>query len=300
MNIFVLSLLIIFQSIWASPTERFVLNNPIEEIKYNLRLDNVTFEYKAVYDKAISQEGSGFFGYHGASSEFRVYQDLIRLVFEEVLKINVPEEFHFLAVPLARRPIQLEEIGRSAFEGNLADVKKHLFPINLSLYGNYKRMGFCPIRNFHQGLETTNKEDLYWLFSELGLDQKIIEKAFQVGRDYFKEGNHLLLQFFDRSDRSPYEFIDKIAYPSWPSGHPFENRALSDYLLNDSLQLPPQVFLLLDRALLDPKCPLQIKRYSKIQPTKLKAYEQQLRDLIRTASYDENLRDKYVQSFLLD
>jgi hypothetical protein len=297
-----LNLSLLAEEIWISPTEKYVSKNSIEEVKYNLKLDYVTLEHKPLFDKAIAQETFGFFGYYSASVDFRVYQDLIRIVFEEVLGILIPEDFHFVAVPLySKRFIHdLEDISFFAFEDNLPirKILQQLLPFNLSLYANHKKMGFCPARNFSLSAKHANSEDLYWLFESLGLDSDIIEKALLIANISFENENRVLLQFFDlshESEQAPYYLIDKNSYPAWPSGYPYQNQALSDYILNSTLDYPPQFFLLLnDQTILNPYGPFVVKRYTKIQPSKIKSYEQELRNLIKTAFYHVDQRDLYL------
>lgn len=293
------------EEIWVPPTQRYLSQNSLEEVKYNLRLDNVTLEHKPIFDKAIAQETLGFFGYYAASNEFRVYQDLIRITFEEILLISVPDDFHFLAVPLypERTINDLEEVVLNAFEGNLKiqNLTKQFLPFNPSLYANHKTIGFCPAKNFSLGALHTNFQDLYWLFEKLDLDFQIIERAFSIGKQHIGDENRVLLQLFDLSHengRQAYEIIDRNSYPAWPSGYPFQNRAFSDYALNIIYEYPPQFFLLLNDAILNPNLPLVIKRYTKIQPSKIKAYEQELKDLIRSSPFDQLKRDALRQNLL--
>lgn len=291
---------------WISPTTRYLSRDSLEEVKYNLRLDNVTLEHKPLFDKAVAQETLGFFGYYGTSGDFRVYQDLIRIIFEEILAISVPENFHFLAVPLyPKRTIHdLEKVSQLAFEGRskIHTITKQLFPFNLSLYANHKTRGSCPARDFALSTMHMNSQDLYWLFDELDLDLSIIERAFSIGKTYFGNENRVLLQFFDlshESGREAYQIIDSSSYPAWPNGYPYQNQALSDYALHTNFEYPPQFFLLLnDDAILNPNGPLVIKRYMKMQPSKIKAYEQELRGLIQSSSFDPITRDELRQNLL--
>lgn len=280
-----------------SPTERYVSLHTLIDIKYNLRLDNVTLDYKPIFDKAIAQEVPGFVGYYGASGTFRVYQDLIRLVFEEILDFPLKPDFHFLAVPLYlhRTTKTLEDISQTFFgipaQTQTQSIINQLLPIHISLYGNHHQIGFCPAKNFSLATEPASIADLYWLFETLELDTALIERALAIGQEHFGTENRVLLQLFTSST---YQLIDENSYPASPTGYPYANQAVSDYLLQPALGFPPQAYLLLhENGLLNPASSLVIKRYTKIQPTKLQNYEKELRALIKTASFSPLQKNLY-------
>jgi len=282
-----------------SPTERYVSQHTMTDIKYNLRLENVTLDHKPIFDKAISQETAGFVGYYAASGKFRVYQDLIRLIFEEILDCPIREDFHFLAVPLyPQRTIKtLEEISQAFFyqKAHPQKVIEQFIPMHLSLYGNHNQIGFCPAKDFSLAAEPTHLADLYWFFETLEIDPALIEEAMEIGQNYFGVDHRILVQLFDPS----YELMDQNSYPASPNGFPYVNQAVSDYLLKSTLGFPPQIYLLLhENGLLNPASTLAIKRYAKIQPTKLKNYEQELRILIKAASYNHLEKDLYKEQLM--
>jgi hypothetical protein len=82
-----------------SPIQQFLELYSIEEIQYNLRLDDVTLAYNDLFQKAASYESEGFIAYHGDSLDYRIYQDAIRLTLQEVIGIQIPQDFHFLDIP---------------------------------------------------------------------------------------------------------------------------------------------------------------------------------------------------------
>lgn len=294
---FLIILLAVSSSLFAfdPPTARYVVHHPLEEIKYNLRLEGATFEQKPIFDKVMAQEASGFFGYFAATSEFRTYQDLIRMIFEEKLAVNVPKDFHFLAVPLyPKRQIKsLEAIYRNYFVDQFDDVVSQLFPFTLWLYANHKSIGFCPAKNFALGTHYQRLHDLEWLCSTLGIDEELIAQANQVRLRYFAAEDRLLLQLFDTSP-DPYSFIDTLAYPAYPFGYPYKNQALSDYALGVDAGFCPQFFLVLDeRTILNPQAPFVVTRYTKIQPASLKAYEAELKGLVKAASCNQERATMY-------
>ncbi|MDF2549113.1 MAG: hypothetical protein K0S07_180 [Chlamydiales bacterium] len=285
-----------------SPTEHYLSLFPLEEVKYNLRLDEATFEQKPIFDKAMAAEENGFCGYYSAGIDFRVYQDLIRIVFEEILLCPIPKDFHFLAVPFypKREMQELDQLAKeySQKTRKFTPTHKQLLPFHLSLYANHKTLGFCPAKNFALGTNSQSFDDLYWLFDTLGLSRASIDEAFKMAKEVFGSEQRVLLQLFDLSEtwgREPFSLIDSYAYPSWPNGCPAKNQALSDFIAQLA-PLPSQFFLLLnDKAILNPKAPLKVLRYTKIQPTKLKEYEQKLRDLILSQPIDP----KNIENYLL-
>ncbi len=48
---------------------------------------------------AESEDDDTFFAYHGMSQNYRLYQDIVQAVFEEVLEIPLPRDFYFLRIP---------------------------------------------------------------------------------------------------------------------------------------------------------------------------------------------------------
>lgn len=301
------TLLLGAEEAWTSPNQAYLAEFPLTDVKYNLRLDGVTLDYKPLFDKAEAQEESGFIGYFGAGPQFRVYQDLIRMIFEEILGISIPPNFHFLGVPLYPRSLQeLADVENAFLEDSSflpSEIVKELFPFHISVYANHKTLGYCPAKDFSLGKKHFNLKvvykDFYWLLNELGIDKGLLEQAFALIKVHLGEDSQVLLQLFDRSLET-YAFIDQYCYAAYPSGYPYKNQAFSDFLQNPNKEFPPQFYLLLnDREVLNPAAPLLIKRYSKTQPSKIKAYEQDLRNLIRNTVYDSSGCEAYLDQLLL-
>jgi hypothetical protein len=72
---------------FISPTKQYVAKVTLDQIKYNLKGKGVGLDHRELFDKAIAEENIGFMGYHGDSLDFLVYQDIIRIFFEEILEI---------------------------------------------------------------------------------------------------------------------------------------------------------------------------------------------------------------------
>lgn len=90
--------LISFNSLTATPTERFLKQTSIEEIKAAMQpahRDHIT-TLEAI---AKQEDEETFFGYHGLTQKHRLFQDVLRAVFEEYLDIELPKNFYFLRIP---------------------------------------------------------------------------------------------------------------------------------------------------------------------------------------------------------
>jgi hypothetical protein len=61
-----------------------------------LLLDHYTPLLLAIVDH---EELPGFFGYHGCSQQYRIYQDILKAVFEELVQTPLPDDFQFMRIP---------------------------------------------------------------------------------------------------------------------------------------------------------------------------------------------------------
>jgi len=294
------------QELFHNPTERFLEEHTIEDIKYHLRLDGVTLEYKTLFDKIILSECEGLMGYHGDSREYRIYQDLIKIVIEEVVGISVPKDFHFLAIPALKEEKlgSLQDIPTFfSPERNLGyRVSEQLFPINMALYGNYNSLGFNSVKNFTLNFSSKGSEkficDLKSWFCQLGLNDTLVDEAYAIGASLLPDDRGILLQLFDVSSVS-YEFADRLSYPAYPNGYPYANKNMASYHYEPVAVFPPEIALIMtSRELLSPFSPLVIKRYDKLQPSVVKKYETALRDGIRIAERDDEKVKPYRQKLL--
>lgn len=291
---------------FEKPTIRFLEQHSLEDIKYNLRLDDTTFIYKDLFDKAINKECEGFIGYHGSSREYRIFQDTIRIVLEEVVGIEIPKDFYFLDIPCFRSQ-KVEDLQTLLHyflpDQNLGDqIEEQLFPLNPVLYSNYNQLGFTSTVLF-----TTNRsqqdpkrfsDDLKLFFAQLGMDASLIDQVFEVGKSCLKDDRGVLLQLFDLSEN--YSFSNKHCYPAYPNGYPFKNEQTSSFFYSENqLSFPPEIKLLLtDAYTLNPFMPLKILRYDKMQSSVVKGYEEELRHLIQAASVDASQVETYREQLL--
>jgi hypothetical protein len=292
---------------FESPTQKHLEIHTMDEIKYNFRLDNITLIYKDLFDKLVPNESEGFIGYHGDSLEYRIYQDVIKIVLEEIVGIDTPIDFHYLDIPCFRdqKIRELADIPQFFLpEKKLSiPIERQLFPINIALYANHNCIGFSSVLHFTGNIPTIKhqflEKDLKEFFQRLGMNPCLVDDAFSIGTSQLKDDRGILLQIYDHSEEY-YSFANRNCYPSYPNGYPFANRIVSEYYYQeDAADYPTELKLLLtDQHSLNPDAPLTIKRFDKIQPAIVKNYEATLRGLIQKADYDSVKVEEYYQKLI--
>lgn len=98
LRILLFSLLVHFTLI-SGPTERHLEVNPIENIVQNLNFRVPKKKLNHLLEISQKETEETFFGYHGMTQNNRLFQDLLRAVFEEILLIELPENFYFMRIP---------------------------------------------------------------------------------------------------------------------------------------------------------------------------------------------------------
>ncbi|KAF3361778.1 hypothetical protein PHSC3_001668 [Chlamydiales bacterium STE3] len=307
-----LSLLSIFRtpgihgSEFIFPSKQHINEVTLDKIKYDLRGKGVGLDYRELFDKAIAEENIGFMGYHGDSLEFLVYQDVIRIIVEEILEIPVKKDFHFVSTPLRMNDSlqSLEGLSGLFVKGVYYSqiVVESTFPLNFAMYSNHNRLGLNTVLNFSKNAgdgANLQRKELQYMFESLGMDSALLEVIYDISHQYLDSKAGILLQVFDNSI-APYGLGNAVGYASYPNGFIAENRLISEYFLDShSADFPQELRLVLGvSGILNPTSPITIKRYTKIQPGKLKAWEQELRGLILSSSFDSIKRDALRQNLL--
>lgn len=287
---------------FIAPSTRYLSTHDLNYIKPFMKGYGVIEKHVFVFNNAIAKETIGFFGYCGAGREFRIYQDLIRFVVEDILKIYLRDDFQFLNIPgqpvlninsaaefLALEPSTLQDAQLKAANPFIS--------LNLALYENYYYESLCSIPFFtknheQKGLETK----LEPFFIALGINKDNIRKIFTIARSKLpNEG--ILLQFFDDSN---YELLNKQAYCSLSNGTPYlRDFKISDFLLNPNQNAFPRIRLIMNnRYTLNPHSSLKVIRYDMTAEYVRQAYEQAIRDFLKTLSVDVELVKKYREELL--
>ena len=85
------------QPAYQSPTKRFVEFFNYEHVLQSLRSHGLSLEHRNFFEHIIPHEELGFFGYHSSTQGFRIYQDIIRLVLEEICELEIKKRLLFFA-----------------------------------------------------------------------------------------------------------------------------------------------------------------------------------------------------------
>lgn len=82
----------------ATPTERHLDRHPLEKIVASMN-QKYHPHIPLLLEIASYETEETFFGYHATTDKTRIYQDILRAVFEEILHVDLPENFYFLRIP---------------------------------------------------------------------------------------------------------------------------------------------------------------------------------------------------------
>lgn len=84
--------------IYAGPTQRHLEFRTLDEISKNIE-PAVSEKIPLFLEISSHETEDTFFGYHGMSQNNRLFQDILNVVFEDVLHIPIPKDFYFLRIP---------------------------------------------------------------------------------------------------------------------------------------------------------------------------------------------------------
>lgn len=128
------------QETFVSMTERFLSKVSIEELigKRESSSETTFSDFKENLMEQIpfllniaAQEDKTVFGYHGAPQSFRVFQDVVRIIYEEVLDIPIPADFHFLRVPEELFNYEGQDVKKVFLGNNETQAPDELLPYAL-------------------------------------------------------------------------------------------------------------------------------------------------------------------------
>ncbi|MBS0606588.1 MAG: hypothetical protein JSR57_06535 [Verrucomicrobia bacterium] len=150
-------------------------------------LQELSFEEKAEFEASLpfflqiaAKETSQTFGYHGAPQEFRLFQDVLKVIFEERLGIQLPENFNFLRLPGEK----FSSIPSNSSRSFLANKPEHIDP-KLHRYA----LDYFLLRPINQsyGLQIDSKNFSDQAISEVEVFLDNIRKAQQALNNPFHQ-----------------------------------------------------------------------------------------------------------------
>lgn len=281
---------------YRPPTERFLEKETWPKVCRGLRAQELSREHKAFFDALIQKEDVGFTGYHGSTQEFRIYQDIIRGVLEEIVEIPIRSDFYFFRIPgdPSFYHESLEEYG-----SYLNDYDPSYFIcLNYAAYSNYKNDFFSSYYYFatnSSSSEVNFEEKLNLLFDKLGIERNAIHDLYSIGRSHLKESpTGVIYQLFDLSHKEgkmkPYALIDPLtgtfAHNDMPFSEAIQGTQPSHFYLQTRL-------LMSNRYTLNPHAPLSIQRYDRIDPKVTKKYEMEMKKYMAQLKADPSKVDSY-------
>lgn len=294
---------------YRSTTERFLELHPYSEIIKKTKLSNFNIRQKSFYEVLISNEERGFMGYHGCSHSFRVFQDIIRITLEEIVKFEFKKDFYFFRFPgdpLVNNHSDAKDFLRKhpIIDDNIPEMRNQLISSNFNLYSNYDLLGECSIYLFEKSISYNPpifEGKIKLFFEEMGMPGDSISELFNIGKMFkdYQAGN--IFQIFDLSYQDPfnkraYEFVDKFNYPSEVKGVPVKtNLLLSDlYHGIEGNQFLRQYRIVVNHAyFLNPFSSITMRRYDLNDAEEVKKYEAKLRTAIKAIPFDSAKVEAY-------
>ncbi|MFI5344125.1 MAG: hypothetical protein ACHQUC_07890 [Chlamydiales bacterium] len=83
-----------------TPTARHLKMHPVETIIGGCDfVQDLSERFPLLLEIAGHETKNAFFGYHGMTQRSRLFQDILRVVFETVLEIPLPKNFYFFRIP---------------------------------------------------------------------------------------------------------------------------------------------------------------------------------------------------------
>lgn len=294
---------------FRSPTERFLDLHPYSKINSTTRSNNFYIRQKPFYDILMKNEERGFMGYHGCNHSFRIFQDIIRITLEEVVKLEFKKDFYFFRYPgdpLVNNHKDARDFLRKypLVDDNLPEMRNQLISANFNLYSNYDLMYECSIFLFEKSLSykpPVFESKIRLFFEEMGMPSDSISTLFNFGNGFqnYQTGN--IFQMFDLSYQDPinkraYEFVDKFNYPCEIKGVPVKtNLFLSDLYhgLEESQFLRQYRIVVNYEHFLNPYSSISMRRYDLYDAEEVKKYEANLRAAIKLIPFDKDKVEAY-------
>ncbi len=280
-----------------SPTERFLSSHSYESIKYILKNYFVSSKDETLFSSLIKKENDSFIGYHASSMDFAVFQDIIKFTIEDVLKIPMPQDFHFFRNPLDSNLIyetahdfnQSLLIPNSGYDDN-PSIRQHILSLNIDLYQSYEAPWDLTPRYYLQNQTWTKpiyEEILKDFFRQVGLNPKFVSSIYAKARSNLPLDRGVLFQFFIKNQE--YLVTNTHFYVAKSGGAHISNLSPTDVLLDYNRRSFPQLRMVLNaKSTLNPFFKISMQRSDDLTNSQRKKYETLLRNEIKNLPVESN------------
>lgn len=314
-SLFLCILVLVFSSISVfadySPTKVFLETHSYSGIEHVLNQYGANQNDKKLLAAAVDAENESFIGYNAGSNDYRLFQDLIRVVIEEKFNIQIRQDFHFLRIPgnpslkyasaddFIKKFIPL--YGED-FHDSRSDTRIHILSLNISLYQSYAQPWDLTPRYYLENQTWTHPT--FWVymrefFAEAGLETTSLMNIIDRVGALLPKNRGFLMQFFDLSE--DHSFLNTHFYAAHSGGKPLDSRRPAHDLVLTPL-FNRQLRLVIDnKHVLNPFQPLVIKRYDSMTTDQRQRYENALREEVRNLAIDpikgEAFRSRLLQEW---
>lgn len=277
---------------YQRPTGRYIEYNTWEAIVKGLESSGLTLEHRPLFDSIGQSEERGLIGYHASSQEFRIYQDVIKIVLEELLGLKIKEDFHFFRIP-GESLYNHENLG--SYGPNPLDPTLFL-SVNFALYGNHEpnaqsSSSYLYFAKNCSAHKIDFEEKIRPLFERLSIDLSHIGNLFTIGRRELTGAHGVLFQLIDTSDE-PYALADN---------HALCHECSTNFstALDTKGPLPQEMSLLLtNKFTLNPYSSLVVKRFDYTDPEQESGYLNKMRQAVRSLTFGQLEATLYRQQLL--
>ncbi len=298
------------------PTLRYLGINPRLKVLETLEAQDIRLKQLEFYDNLMNQEERGHIGYHASSHQFRVFQDILRMVYEEVLGLEFKKDFYFFRIP--GDPALHDYLSQFDFlkafpvvNDNLPEQRDQLISVNFTLFSNFKQKYECTPVFFEKAIsyKPPNFEDKIALFFDfMGMSHDQIHQLFEIGKIIEHPKAGAMFQIFDLSHHkdpfrnNAYALLGDVCYPCVKKGVPqLAGLFFLPILYGGSYPtefLDQYRIVVNNREVLNPYSALTIRRYDLNTQAVVKNYEQQLREVIKSIPYDPVQANIYKKQLL--
>lgn len=278
--------------VYSSPTMRYNAYFGWDRIDSGLRSQGVNLQNRNLFDRIYHREEPGFIGYHGSTQNFRIYQDIIRFVVEELVGLYIRDDFHFFRIPGDPQfsCTSLASWGARGYDPNV------FICMNYAIYGNHTNYGsssYCYFSDNGSATWLDYKQKLVWLFDRLGIDRGQIELLFAIGQQHLQYEAGVIYQLFDTSHfdpRKPYYALADEQCLNYGVNSSFSSMVQG----NAPKPFANQIRMLLNnRYTLNPHGALVVMRYDKVSPENTQLYTCELKTAVKALVFDKEKSESY-------